>query len=76
MASMPRTRGHLDVDVHAVVREHDHHLRALARGLVDRLLHASSWMPKLQFGDKVARVGDRCVGKGLADDGHGHAVDV
>ncbi len=33
-------------------------------------------MPKLQFGRLPARVGDRRVGEGLADDGHRHAVHL
>ena len=68
-------RGHLQVDVHAVVRQHHDHLRALAARFVDHLLHVLVLDAEAPVGHHVARVGDRRVGEGLADDGHRHAVD-
>jgi hypothetical protein len=55
---------------------HDDHLRALGAGLVDHLLHVLVLDAELPVGHHVARVGDRRVGEGLADDGAGHAVDL
>ena len=68
-------RGHLQVDVHAVVRQHDDHLRALGARRVDGLLHVLFLDAEGPVGDHVARVGDRRVGEGLADDRDLHAVD-
>ena len=68
-------RRELQVDVHAVVRQQHHGLRALAAGLVDDLLHLLFLDAERPLGDEVARVRDRRVGKRLADDRHLHAVD-
>ena len=68
--------GHLEVHVHAVVREHDHHLGALGANLVHHLLQIVVLNAEAPVRHHVARVGDRRVRKGLADDGHGHAVDL
>jgi hypothetical protein len=73
---MPRTRGHLEVDVHAVVRQHDDDLRAGGAGFVDRLLHVLFLDAEAPVRRLPARVGDRRVGEGLADDGDRHAVHV
>ena len=69
-------RGHLQVHVHAVVAEHQHHLRALGPHLVNHALHARVLDAKGPIGHQVARVGNRGVGKGLANDGAGHAIDL
>ena len=72
---MPVTRrGHLEVDVHAVVREHDDHLRALGARFVDHLLHVLVLDAEGPVRHHLARVGDRRVGKGLADHGDLDAV--
>ena len=42
--------GHLQVDVHAVVRQHDDDLAPAARASSTVFCMFSSWMPKLQFG--------------------------
>jgi hypothetical protein len=67
--------GHLQVDVHAVVAEHHHHLCALAARLVDHLLQVVVLDAEAPVGHHVARVGDRRIREGLADDGHRHAID-
>jgi hypothetical protein len=75
IASMPRdARGHLEVDVHAVVREHDNDLGALGAGFVDRLLHVVVLDAEGPVRHHPARVGDRRVGEGLADHGDLDAV--
>jgi len=68
--------GHLQVGVHAVVADDDDDLRALGPGLVDHLLHVLVLDAEFPVLDHVARVGDRRVGEGLADDGHRHAVHL
>ena len=67
-------RGHLEIDVHAVVRQQHDGLGALGARLVDRLLHRLFLDAEIPFGNEVARVGDRRVGKRLADDRDRHAV--
>ncbi len=67
--------GHLEVDVHAVVRQHDNDLGALAARLVDHFLHAVVTDAEAPVRHQVARIGDRRVGEGLADDGGRDAVD-
>ena len=68
--------GHLEVHIHAVVRQHHDHLRTLSPGLVDELLHALVTDTEGPIRHHPARVSDRGVGEGLADDGHLHAVDL
>jgi hypothetical protein len=52
MASMPGTRGHLDIHVHAVVRQQDDQVRFLVADLIDESPAWLSWMPKVQLGMK------------------------
>ena len=66
--------GHFQVHVHAVVRQHNHHLRAFGTGFVDHLLHVLVLDAKGPVGHHVTWVSNGCVGKGLANDGAGHAV--
>ena len=54
----------------------DDDLRALGARLVDHLLHVVVLDAEGPVRDQVARVGDRRVREGLADDGHRHAVDL
>ncbi len=67
---------HLDIDVHAVVREHDDRVGALAARLVDDLLHALVADAHAPLRDLIARIGDRRVGEGLAHDGHRYPVHL
>ncbi len=69
--------GHLQIHVHAVVRD-DHHQIGLFRlaHLVDHLLHVGIADAEGPVRDESLRVGDRRIGKGLADDGDPHAVEV
>ena len=67
--------GHFQVHVHAVVRQHHHYLGAFGTGLVHHGLHVFVLNAKGPVRHHVARVGNRGVGKGLADDGAGHAID-
>ena len=69
------TRGHLQVHVHAVVRQHDDHLRALAARLVDHFLHVFVVDAECPVRNHVSRVGDRSVWERLADYGDGNLVD-
>ncbi|MCY1297115.1 hypothetical protein D9M70_465420 [compost metagenome] len=69
-------RGQLQVDVHAVVRQQHHRLRALAACRVDDLLQVFFLDAEGPVRHEIARVGDRRIGEGLADDGHRHAVDL
>ena len=62
--------GELEVDIHAVVREQHHGPRALGARLVDQLLQARFLDAEGPIREAVARVGDRRVRKGLADDRH------
>ena len=66
--------GHLQVDVHAVVRQHDDDLGAFGARLVHPFLHAVVADAKAPVRHMVARVGNRRVGEGLADDGDLNAV--
>jgi hypothetical protein len=68
-------RGELEVDVHAVVREQHHDLCPLrARGIA-LLLQFLLLDAERPVRYEVPRVGDRRIGKGLADDRDRHAVD-
>ena len=69
-------RGHLDVDIHAVVRQQDHRDGALGARLVDRLLHVLFLDAEIPVSHHVARIGDRRVGKRLPDDRHCNTVDL
>ena len=69
-------RGHLQVHVHAVVAEQHHRLRAFGPRLVDGFLHLAFTDAKGPVGCKPGRVGNRRVGKGLTDNGHGHAIHL
>ena len=69
-------RGHFQVDVHAVMRQHDDDLGALRARLVDHLLHVLFLDAEAPVRRHVARVGDRRVREGLADDRHRHAVHL
>ena len=62
--------GELEVDIHAVVREQHHGPRALGARLVDQFLQARFLDAEGPIREAVARVGDRRVRKGLADDRH------
>ena len=68
--------GHFEVDVHAVVREHDHDLGAVGARVVHPFLHAVVADAETPVRHHPARVGDRRVGEGLADDGDFHAVHL
>ncbi len=61
-------RGELAVDVEAVVRQQHHELRALPARLADARAHLLLADAKTPFRDHPARIGDRRVGKGLAED--------
>ena len=69
-------RSHLDVHIHAVVRQDDHHFGAFAAGFVDHFLHVLVLDTEGPIGHHVAWVGNRGVGEGLANDGHLHAVHL
>jgi len=66
--------GHLEVDVHAVVRQYDHDFGTLGTRFIDPGLHAVVADAEAPVRHHVARVGDRCVGESLADDGDLHPV--
>ena len=66
--------GHFQVHVHAVVRQHHHHLRTFGTGFVDHLLHVLVLDAKGPVGHHVTWIGNRGVGEGLADDGAWHAI--
>ena len=68
--------GHLQIHVHAVVADHDHHLGTFAAGFVDHLLHVLVLDAELPVGHHVTGVGNRGVREGLANDGAGHTVDL
>ena len=68
--------GHFEVNVHAVVREQKYHLRTLGPRLVHGFLHALFLDAEAPIGHQVTRVGDRAIGKGLADDGHRNTVHL
>ena len=70
----PDTRGHLQINIHAVVGEHDHHLRAFLANLIHHFLHVVLLNAKGPVGHHVAWVSNRCVGKRLADDSNRNAV--
>jgi len=55
------------------VRQQQHQPRALGARGVDLLLQVLLLDAELPVGDEVARIGDRRIRKGLADDGHRHA---
>ena len=67
--------GHLEVDVHAVVTEHHHHLRTLGTRLVHHLLHVLVLNAELPVGDHIARIGNGGVRERLTNDGARHPVD-
>jgi hypothetical protein len=69
-------RGELQVHVHAVVGEQHHCLRALLSCFLHDLLEAFLLDAESPFGDEVAGVGDRRVGKRLADDRDRHSVHL
>ena len=69
-------RGHLEVDVHAVVRKDDDDLRPFAPRRIHGLLHVLFLDAEGPVGRDVTGMRDQCVGEGLADDGDLHAVDV
>ncbi len=68
------TTGHLQVDIHTVMRQKNYDLRAFRADFVDHLLHVFILNAKCPVSHHVAWVGNRCVGKSLADDGTWHAV--
>ena len=67
-------RGHLQVHVHAVVREYHHGLGACGARLVDHLLHAVVVDAEAPVRNHPAWVGNRCVRERLTDDGDRHTV--
>ena len=81
---MPLTRrGELAVDVEAVVRQQHHELRAVLARLLDVALQILLADAERPVRDHPARIGDRRVGKGLADHrdldaaalDHGHRLE-
>ena len=69
-------RSELEVDVHAVVREQHHDLRSPAADFVCEPLQALLLDAEFPLGDEPARMGDRRVGKRLADDADRHAGEL
>ena len=68
--------GHLQVHVHAVVRQHHHDIRLLLRpDPLDHLLHPFVLNAEAPVGDEALGIGDGGVGEGLADDRHPGAVE-
>ena len=67
--------GHFQIHIHAVVAEQHHHLRTFGARFVAHGLHVLVLNAKGPVGHHVPRVGNGCVGKGLANDGAGHAID-
>ena len=67
-------RGHLQIDIHAIVRQDDDGLGAFGPRRIDRLLHVVVLDAEGPLGNEVARMGYRRIGHGLADDGDFHAV--
>ncbi len=67
---------HFQIDIHAVMRQHDHDLRSRGAGGVDRLLHVVFLDAEGPVGDHVARMGDGRVGEGLADHRNLDAIDL
>ena len=70
-------RGHLEVDVHAVVGE-EHHQRGLLRlpHLIDDLLQVPVLDAEGPVRDEALGVGDGGVGEGLTDDRHPDPADL
>ena len=68
--------GQLQVHVHAIVRQHHDYLGAATAGFVDEFLHGIVAYAEGPVRHHPARVGDRRIGEGLADDGHLDTVDL
>ena len=67
-------RGQFEIDIHAVVRQQHHDLRALAARLVDGELEILFLDAIRPIRHEITRIGDGAVGERLADDGHRDAV--
>ena len=63
-------RRHLDVHVHAVVRQQDHDLGAFLAAFVHLFLHFFVADAERPVGEGETVVGDRRVGEGLTDNGN------
>ncbi len=67
-------RSQFEVDIHAVMRQQHHDLRAFLARLVDSELQALFLDAVRPVRHEVARVGDGAVGESLTDDRHRHAI--
>ena len=67
--------GHLEVHIHAIVRQYHDHLGALGACIVHPLLHVVVADAEAPVRHEVARIGDRGIGEGLAENGHLYPVD-
>ena len=68
------TRREFQVDIHAIVRKQHHHHRTFAAHFVDDFLHLGFLDAEIPFRRQVARIGDRRIGKRLADNRNRHTV--
>ena len=67
---------HFQIHIHAVMRKHHNHLRPFGSDLVDHRLALFIANAKAPILHHVARVGDRGVRKGLADNSDRDAVHL
>ena len=70
------SRSHFKVHVHAVMRQQDDNLSALTLHFIDHLLQILFLNTKGPVGREVARIGNRRIGEGLANDGNRNAIHV
>ena len=68
------TRGHFQINIHAVVTQQHNSLRPFGSGIVDGFLHFAFANTERPVGHQPSRVGNRCVRKSLTDDGDAHAI--
>ena len=68
-------RRQLQVNIHSVVRQQHDDLGPFGPHLVHHLLHVLVLDAEGPVGHEIARIGHRCVGKRLANDGAGDAID-
>ena len=68
------TARHLEVDIHAVMRQHDYGFRTIGACVIDRLLHVFFFDAKGPVFNEVTRISNGRVRECLADDGNLDAV--
>ena len=69
--------GEFQIDIHAVMRQQHHHVGVLrVAQIVDQFLQLLLADAECPVGREAFRMGDRHIGKSLADDGDAHAADL